>query len=97
MAASAEDREPDVDADARLATAQELANMVSGRLDAWLKSRSLATHSTLPATRAVDTDEGTFAVQAGEGFSHRFAVAGLPGTLVLRGRARPTVAASTAA
>lgn len=87
----------DIDADARLATAQELANMVSGRLDAWLKSRNLATSSTLPNTRAVDTDEGTFVVQAGEGFSHRFTVAGLPGTLVLRGRARPTVAASTAA
>lgn len=87
----------DVDAEARLATAQELANMVSGRLDAWLKSRNLATRCTLPATREVTTDDGQFAVLPGEGFSQRFTVAGLSGALVLRGRARQVPAQVSAA
>lgn len=87
----------DVDAEARLATAQELANMVSGRLDAWIKNRNLATHTSLPATREVDSDDGQFVVRPGEGFSQRFTVTDLPGVLVLRGRARQISADSHAA
>lgn len=87
----------DVDTESRLATVQEFANMVSGRLDAWLKGRNLATHTSLPTTRTVATDDGAFVLRPGESLSQRFTVNGVPGIVVLRARARQLDAAHSAA
>ncbi|MFN8644384.1 MAG: response regulator [Candidatus Binatia bacterium] len=82
----------DLDADGLLATAQELGNMVSGRLDAWLKGRNLASHCSLPATRVAAADGEP--IGAGEGFSHRFTLDGLSGRVVLRARVRQAAVAA---
>lgn len=83
----------DVDEEAMLATAGELMNMVSGRLDAWLKGRHLGSRVTLPVPRLAADADGSFAVTPGDGFAHRFTVGEHADALVLRARARQPVAA----
>lgn len=74
----------EVDEETARSTVGEIANMVTGRVDAWLKSRGLTCSSTLPDTRAVKPEDLVGAVDAGEGFVRGYALATLPGAVVLR-------------
>lgn len=83
--------EPDaVDDEGRSATVGELANMVSGRLDAWLKGRSLASHCSLPVTHEIADAAALDAIAPSDGFCSRFQLAELAGHVALRVRVRQT-------
>jgi CheY-specific phosphatase CheX len=74
-----------------MATASELANMVSGRLDAWLKGRSLSSQCTLPATRFVTEAQALEPIPPGEGYCNRFHLPELNQHVALRARVRQPV------
>lgn len=80
--------EHEVDDEAVSATAGELGNMITGRLDAWLKGHSLTSSFTLPATTPL-ADEPLPPISAGDGFARAFALQGLQPPLVVRGLVRP--------
>ena len=63
-----------VDGDAEISTAAEIANMITGRLYAWLRGRSLASQCTLPETRPAEADDWTAAIAPAEGSSSWFTV-----------------------
>lgn len=54
----------EVDEEALTSTASELANMIGGRLDAWLKGRALASKCALPETRPATGDDWVSAPSA---------------------------------
>jgi len=83
----------EVDDEACQATVGELTNMVSGRLDAWLKGRNLSSHVSLPAPRLGAGDDGAFAVTPADGFAERFTIGGHADPVVLRARVRQPVTA----
>jgi CheY-like chemotaxis protein len=74
-----------------LATVGELGNMVSGRLDAWLKGRSLTSHCTLPEMRAIPDGAACEPIGPADGFSSRFRLAELDHHVALRARVRQAV------
>jgi CheY-like chemotaxis protein/CheY-specific phosphatase CheX len=80
-----------LDEEGCLATASELANMVSGRLDAWLKGRSLASRCTLPDTHAVPDGAALDPIAPGEGFCSRFLLPEIDQHVALRARVRQPV------
>lgn len=74
----------EVDQDAVFSTASELANMVSGRLDAWLKGQQLSSVCTLPATRDVAAGEVLPPFDAGAGTVRAFTLEGHTAPVLLR-------------
>lgn len=74
-----------------LATASELANMVSGRLDAWLKARALTSRCTLPDTHVIPDGAALDPIEPGDGFSSRFHLGELDRHVALRARVRQLV------
>ncbi|MEZ5290655.1 MAG: response regulator [Vicinamibacterales bacterium] len=83
----------EVDDDARSSTVSELANMVSGRLDAWLKGKSLGSHVTLPATRPLSPGEALQDAAPGAGFAQAFELSGFGAPVLLRGQVNTQQAA----
>ncbi len=77
-----------VDEDARMSTTSELTNMVSGRLDAWLKAQALSSHVSLPATRQVPGGEPLPEIGIGDGVVQYFLLPELAKTFTLRSCAR---------
>ena len=77
----------EVDDEAVSATAGELGNMITGRLDAWLKGQSLSSAFTLPETTPLP-DEALPAIPSGDGFVRAFELQGLQPPLVVRGVVR---------
>lgn len=55
-----------------LSAAGELANMITGRLDAWLKERALPSHCSLPETRLAPPGESTAELPEKNGFVNHF-------------------------
>ena len=80
-----------LDEEGCMATASELVNMVSGRLDAWLKGRSLASHCSLPDTHAVPDGAALESISPAEGFCSRFTLAELAQHVALRVHVRQSV------
>lgn len=78
----------EVDEDARVSTTSELANMISGRLDAWIKGKAMASQVTLPETRLLAAGERLPEIAPGDGAVTHFVLPELGGTLTLRSRAR---------
>lgn len=74
----------EVDEDGIFSTTGELTNMVSGRVDAWLKAQNLTSSFTLPNTRHLPDGEHLPAIEPGAGLVRAFAVDGHPEALLLR-------------
>lgn len=74
----------ELDDDMVSATAGELGNMITGRVDAWLKSHELTSTFTLPAVTPLAGDEPLPAIAEGDGFSRAFVVDGLAPPLLVR-------------
>lgn len=66
------------------ATAGELGNMITGRVDAWLKGHELSSAFTLPVVTPLTGDEPLPAIGEGEGFSRAFVIGGLEPPLLVR-------------
>lgn len=76
--------EADVDDDGLFSTTGELANMVGGRIDAWLKAQSLTCTFTLPATRHLTESAGLAPIEPSSGIVRGFTLEGHAAPLVLR-------------
>lgn len=74
----------ELDDDMVSATAGELGNMITGRVDAWLKGHELSSAFTLPAVTPLTGDEPLPAIGDGEGFSRAFVIDGLLPPLLVR-------------
>ena len=67
----------EVDDEMVSATAGELGNMITGRVDAWLKGHELSSTFTLPAVTPLSIDDVLPAIAEGDGFSRAFTIGDL--------------------
>lgn len=74
----------EVDDECMKSTMGELSNMITGRVDTWLKERGLECRTTLPETRPITADDRAVTPGPGDGFVRGFALADVPGTAVVR-------------
>lgn len=77
--------------DTCMSTCGELANMITGRLDCWLKERSLTSHCSLPQL-ALSGPEAYAAPPEEEGFAMRFVVPEVAAAFLLSFRAQDQLA-----
>ncbi len=77
--------------DTCMSTCGELANMITGRLDCWLKERSLTSHCSLPQL-ALSAPQAFAAPPEEEGFGMRFVVPEVAAAFVLSFRAQDQLA-----
>lgn len=64
-------------------TLGEIANMVTGRVDAWLKGRGLASKASLPEIRALAPEDGA-PLPPGEGLLRGYGLEAVSGAVVIR-------------
>lgn len=74
----------EVDDDCKRSTLGELANMITGRVDTWLKERGLACRTSLPETRPIVADDLAAVPGPGDGFIRNFSLSGVSGPVVIR-------------
>lgn len=78
----------EVDAEGAASTLSEIANMITGRVDVWLKEKGRECRTTLPDTRPIGGSEDAAQTSPGEGFTLAYALGAVPGTVVLRAQVR---------
>ena len=71
------------------ATAGELGNMITGRVDAWLKGHEMTSTFSLPTVTPVTAGDALPEIGDGEGFSRAFVLEGLAPPLLVRVVVRP--------
>lgn len=75
----------EVDEESTTSAMSEIANMVTGRVDAWLKERGFDCKMNLPETRAITADDAGEPA-GGHGFTRGFSLSAVPGTVAVRAR-----------